>query len=251
MAALQQHFVLVHGAGHGAWCWYKPRHLLQNSGHKVSCIDLAGAGINLTDPNTIVSFHDYNQPLSHFMSCLPPNDKVVLVGHSAGGLSLTQALHEFTDKISVAIFLAAIMLPFGFPTEDTTDVVADVHHEMYYGRGPENPPTSLKLKEEFQREKLYHMSPVEDSILASMLLRPSPSMAFKTAKFPGGEKVINKVRRVYIKTMHDRMAKPRRQENMIRSWPPSEVMTIESDHSPFFSAPKELCSLILKASASI
>ncbi|KAJ0964735.1 hypothetical protein J5N97_025873 [Dioscorea zingiberensis] len=167
MASLQQHFVLVHGAGHGAWCWFKLRHLLQDAGHKVSCFDLTGAGINLTDPNTIVSFHDYNQPLSHFMSCLPPNHKVVLVGHSAGGLSLTQALHEFADKISVAIFLAATMLPFGFLTEeDMTDVVADLSeygdvYEMYYGMGPENPPTSLKLKEEFQREVLYHMSPVE------------------------------------------------------------------------------------------
>ncbi|KAJ0964726.1 hypothetical protein J5N97_025864 [Dioscorea zingiberensis] len=170
MASLQQHFVLVHGAGHGAWCWFKLRHLLQDAGHKVSCFDLTGAGINLTDPNTIVSFHDYNQPLSHFMSCLPPNHKVVLVGHSAGGLSLTQALHEFADKISVVIFLAATMLPFGFLTEeDMNDVVEDLSgygdvFQMYYGMGPNNPPTSLKLKEEFQRELFYHMSPTEVGI---------------------------------------------------------------------------------------
>ncbi|KAJ0964701.1 hypothetical protein J5N97_025839 [Dioscorea zingiberensis] len=192
MASLQQHFVLVHGAGHGAWCWFKLRHLLQDAGHKVSCFDLTGAGINLTDPNTLVSFHDYNQPLSHFMSCLPPNHKVVLVGHSAGGLSLTQALHEFADKISVVIFLAAAMLPFGFLTEeDMNDVVENLSgygdvFQMYYGMGPNNPPTSLKLKEEFQRELFYHMSPTEDSLLASMLLRPYPSMVFKTAKFLGG-----------------------------------------------------------------
>ncbi|KAJ0964670.1 hypothetical protein J5N97_025808 [Dioscorea zingiberensis] len=257
MASLQQHFVLVHGAGHGAWCWFKLRHLLQDAGHKVSCFDLTGAGINLTDPNTLVSFHDYNQPLSHFMSCLPPNHKVVLVGHSAGGLSLTQALHEFADKISVVIFLAAAMLPFGFLTEeDMNDVVEDLSgygdvFQMYYGMGPNNPPTSLKLKEEFQRELFYHMSPTEDSLLASMLLRPYPSMVFKTAKFLGGEEDISKVRRVYIKTMHDKILTPVKQENMIKKWPPSEVMTIETDHSPFFSAPEELCSLILKASPSI
>lgn len=48
---------------------------------------------------------------------------MVLVGHSSGGLSLTQALHEFGDKISLAIFVAATMLPFGILTEqDARDV---------------------------------------------------------------------------------------------------------------------------------
>ncbi|KAH7657597.1 Carboxylesterase protein [Dioscorea alata] len=250
----KQHFVLVHGAGHGAWCWYKLRYHLQNSGHKVSCLDLAGAGIDPSDPNSLLSFRDYNEPLSHFLSSLPPNHKVVLVGHSSGGLSLTQALHEFGDKISLAIFVAATMLPFGILTEqDARDVVADLSeygdvYEYNYGMGPDNPPTSVYFKKEFQRKILYQMSPEEDSILASMLLRPSSKIAFKTAKFSGGD--VERVRRVYIKTMNDRMVKPEQQEAMIRKWPPSEVMTINTDHSPFFSAPEELCRLILKASNS-
>ncbi|KAL7240066.1 hypothetical protein ACSBR2_005848 [Camellia fascicularis] len=38
-AAKQQihtHFVLVHGACHGAWCWYKLKPLLESHGHKVT-----------------------------------------------------------------------------------------------------------------------------------------------------------------------------------------------------------------------
>ena len=71
--ATEQHFVLVHGACHGAWCWFKLACLLQGSGHRVSCIDLAGA---LVDPNNVRSFHDYDAPLLEFMAALPDAHKV-------------------------------------------------------------------------------------------------------------------------------------------------------------------------------
>lgn len=49
--------------------------------------------------------------------------QVILVGHSAGGLSVTQATHKFPDKISLAIYVAATMLKNGFVTEqDVKDV---------------------------------------------------------------------------------------------------------------------------------
>ncbi|KAG0488730.1 hypothetical protein HPP92_007541 [Vanilla planifolia] len=109
-----RHFVLVHGAGHGAWCWFKLRHLFEAAGHRVSCLDLAGSGIELSDPDSIHTFDDYNKPLSDFMSALPQGEKVVLVGHSAGGLSLSHCIQVFGAKITEAIFVAATMLPFGF-----------------------------------------------------------------------------------------------------------------------------------------
>lgn len=50
--------------------------------------------------------------------------QVVLVGHSAGGLSVTHAMHLFRDKIKQAIFVAATMLPFGYQSEqDIKDVI--------------------------------------------------------------------------------------------------------------------------------
>lgn len=73
------HFVLVHGFSHGAWCWYKIRCLMENSGYRVSCIDLKGAGIDQTDPNTIFSLHDYNQTLLDFLSALPDDEQVIFL----------------------------------------------------------------------------------------------------------------------------------------------------------------------------
>ncbi|XP_062081621.1 pheophorbidase-like isoform X2 [Humulus lupulus] len=103
------HFVLVHGAGHGGWCWYKVRRLLEASGHNVTCLDLKCSGIDPTDFNTVFSFDDYNQPLTTFMSSLSPNHKVILVGHSAGGSTVTDVIHKFADKVHMAIYVAATM----------------------------------------------------------------------------------------------------------------------------------------------
>ncbi|KAE8667467.1 hypothetical protein F3Y22_tig00112408pilonHSYRG00049 [Hibiscus syriacus] len=69
-------FVMVHGFGHGALCWYKIRSLLEAMCYKVSCIDLKGSGIDPCDPNIIFTFQDYNQPLINILSNLPQNQKV-------------------------------------------------------------------------------------------------------------------------------------------------------------------------------
>ncbi|CAI0459240.1 unnamed protein product [Linum tenue] len=71
------HFVLVHGIGHGSWCWYRIRTLLESSGHRVSCVDLASAGVDRTDANTLESFGEYNRPLIDLMASLPENEQVM------------------------------------------------------------------------------------------------------------------------------------------------------------------------------
>ncbi|XXG42846.1 hypothetical protein AAC387_Pa01g3021 [Persea americana] len=233
------HLVFVHGAMHGAWCWYKVRSHLESLGHKVSCLDLKSSGIDLSDPNTISSFEEYNKPLSDFMSNLKDDEKVILVGHSLGGLSLTHSIQEFGNKIHVAVYICAAMLPL--------DIPMDIW-EKGYALGVDKPPTSLILKKELQLDLLYHLCPVEDLTLASMLLRPFPATTLKGVRFNGGGDM-DKVKRVFIKTMHDRMFWPEVQDQVIQMWPPSKVLDIESDHSPFFSAPTQLINLLLEAMA--
>lgn len=258
-AKLQQptHFVLVHGISGGSWCWYKIRCLMENSGYRVSCVDLKGAGIDPADADSVHSFDDYNKPLMDFMSSLPDNEKVILVGHSAGGLSVTQATHKFAKKIRLAVYLAATMLKLGFWTdEDIQDGVPDLSsfgdvYELGFGLGPDQPPTSAIVKKEFQRKIIYQLSPQEDSTLAAMLSRPGPILALRSARFKEENDDIDKVMRVYIKTTHDHVVKPHQQEAMIKRWPPSEVYALDSDHSPLFSTPFLLFGLLIKAATSV
>ncbi|TKY56388.1 Methylesterase 17 [Spatholobus suberectus] len=251
---LKQHFVLVHGISGGGWCWYKIRCLMENSGYKVSCIDLKSAGIDHSDADSVLSFDDYNQPLMDFLSALPENEQVILVGHSAGGLSVTQACHKFAKKIRLAVYVAATMLKLGFWTdEDLKDGVPDLSEfgdvcQLGFGLGQDKPPTSALVKKEFQRKIIYPLSPQEDSTLAAMLLRPGPILALRSARFTEDGDV-EKVPRVYIRTRHDSVVKPEQQEAMIKRWPPLSVYELDSDHSPFFSTPFLFFGLLVKAAA--
>lgn len=117
------HFVFVHGASHGAWCWYKLTTLLDAAGFKSTSVDLTGAGISLIDSNIVFDSDQYNRPLFSLLSDLPPHHKVILVGHSIGGGSVTEALCKFTDKISMAIYLAASMVqPGSIPSPHLSNV---------------------------------------------------------------------------------------------------------------------------------
>ncbi|XP_055832545.1 methylesterase 17 [Solanum dulcamara] len=252
------HFVLIHGISGGGWCWYKIKSLMEISGYKVTCLDLKGAGIHPDDPTTLISFDDYNQPLINFLSSLPEKEQVILVGHSAGGLSVTDATHRFPKKVRLAVYLGATMLRNGFVTEqDVKDGIPDLSefgeaidvYDMCFGLGPEQPPTSAVIKTSLQRKIIYQMSPLEDSTLAAMLLRPGPIQALASARFKEGEGA-EEVPRIYIRTAYDRVVKPEQQDVMIKKWPPKNVYTLESDHSPFFSAPLLLFGLLIKAAAA-
>lgn len=241
-AQCKTHFVLVHGIGGGGWCWYKIKCMLENSGYVVSCPDLKSAGVDSTDPDSIVSFEDYNKPLLHLLSVIPADEKVILVGLSAGGLSVTDAIHKFGKKLSVAVYVGATMLRNGFSSEqDKIDGVPDLseYGDIY------DPTNNSIIKREFMRKLYCNMSPEEDATLSWMLSKIGPFQAIATATFletPG----IDEVRRVYIKTMHDKVMKLGQQDAMIKKWPPSAVFVLESDHSPVFSAPSDLVGLLVK-----
>ena len=123
-------FALVHGA----WCWYKMRSLMESKGYKVTCLDLKGAGINQADPDTIFTLKDYNEPLIKFMSNLPENKKVILMGHSAGGMSLTDTIYRFgkMGSIQMVIYVAATMLKHRFSTDQNVQDVRTITFTITY-----------------------------------------------------------------------------------------------------------------------
>lgn len=71
-----KHFVLVHGGGFGAWCWYKTIALLEEAGFEVDTVDLMGSGIQSSDTNTINSMAQYVKPLIDFLDKLKHGKKV-------------------------------------------------------------------------------------------------------------------------------------------------------------------------------
>ncbi|VAI09534.1 unnamed protein product [Triticum turgidum subsp. durum] len=104
-----KHIVLVHGACVGGWAWFKVATRLRDAGHRVSTPDLAASGVDPRPLREVPTFFDYTKPLLDLLESLPPGEKVVLVGHSLGGVNIALACELFPEKVAAAVFLSAFM----------------------------------------------------------------------------------------------------------------------------------------------
>ncbi|KAJ9669959.1 hypothetical protein PVL29_026495 [Vitis rotundifolia] len=251
MEKRERHFVLVHGACHGAWCWYKVATLLRSAGHRVTALDLAAAGVNGKRIDELNSISDYYEPLIEFMTSLVTGEKVILVAHSLGGIGVSVAMERFPQKISVAVFVAALMPgpDFNLPTViqelRQRSLGAFMDTQYTFDRGPDNPPTSMIFGPEYLAAKLYQLSPPEDLTLATTLMRPinlfNEENLLKETTVT--REKYGTVRRVYIVCDKDNVLEEDSQRWMIKNSLTDEVKVIlGSDHMPMFSKPLELCA---------
>ena len=81
-------FVLVHGAWHGAWCWKRVTPLLRDAGHDVHAVTLTGVGERAHLLSAQIRLHTH---VSDVLGVIRGEelDRVVLVGHSYGGVVVT------------------------------------------------------------------------------------------------------------------------------------------------------------------
>ncbi|KAL0350435.1 UNVERIFIED_CONTAM: Salicylic acid-binding protein 2 [Sesamum radiatum] len=208
-AKQQTHIILVHGAGHGAWCWYKLKPLLEAAGHRVTALDLAASGTDKRTLEELHTFADYSQPLLELMASIPPEEKVVLVGHSLGGMNLAFAMDMFPEKIKVAVFVAAVM------------------------------PDSI-------HKPSYVLD--QDVALANMLARPCCTFLQDLSnKSPFSKEGFGSVKRVFIVCPEDQTIPPSFQRWQIENTGVDQVKEIENaDHMPMLSKPRELCHCLLE-----
>ncbi|XP_028119857.1 putative methylesterase 11, chloroplastic [Camellia sinensis] len=248
------HFVLVHGGGFGAWCWYKTIALLEEGGFRVTAIDLTGSGIHSFDTNSITSLSQYVKPLTGFLEKIADGDRVILVGHDFGGTCISYAMELFPHRVSKAVYVAAAMLTSGQSTLDMFSQKADSNDLMrqaqifLYANGNTQPPTAINLDKSLLRDLLFNQSPAKDVALASVSMRPIP-FAPVLEKLSLSEKKYGSVRRFYIETPDDNAISITVQESMINKSPPEQVFRLKgADHSPFFSKPQALHKLLVEIS---
>nr|DAD35068.1 TPA_asm: hypothetical protein HUJ06_005708 [Nelumbo nucifera] len=249
-----KHFVLVHGGGFGAWCWYKTIAHLEEGGFRVDAIDLTGSGIHSFDTNSIMSLFEYVKPLASFLEKLGDGEKVILVGHDFGGACVSYAMELFPAKIAKAVFIAAAMLTTGQSTLDMFSQQADSNDLMrsaqifLYANGNDQPPTAIDLDKALLKDLLFNQSPSKDVALASVSMRPIP-FAPVLEKLSLSDKNYGSVRRFYIETPEDHAIPLSLQESMVNANPPERVFRLKgSDHSPFFSKPQALHKLLVEIS---
>ncbi|AQK43022.1 Methylesterase 3 [Zea mays] len=104
-----KHIVLVHGGCLGGWSWFKVATALRAAGYRTDKPDLAASGVDPRALREVPTFRDYTEPLLKLLASLPDGERVVLVGHSLGGVSVALAAETFPDKVAAVVFLCAFM----------------------------------------------------------------------------------------------------------------------------------------------
>src|SRR6185436_14666879 len=99
-------YVLVHGGGHGGWCYQKVARLLQAEGHEVYAPTMTGVGdrSHLLAPGIDLDLH-----IRDIVALLHYEDlhDVILVGHSYGGMVITGVADRAADRIGKVVYLDA------------------------------------------------------------------------------------------------------------------------------------------------
>ncbi len=91
-------FVLVHGGGHGGWCYQKVARLLRAAGHEVYSPTLTGLGER---SHLVSSEVDLDLQITDVVNVLRYEDlrDVILVGHSYGGMVITGVADRAADRV--------------------------------------------------------------------------------------------------------------------------------------------------------
>jgi pimeloyl-ACP methyl ester carboxylesterase len=99
-------YVLVHGGGHGGWCYQRVARILRAAGHDVYTPTLTGLGerAHLLDARV-----DLDRHVADVAAVLRFEDlrEVILVGHSYGGMVITGAADREADRVGRLVYLDA------------------------------------------------------------------------------------------------------------------------------------------------
>jgi pimeloyl-ACP methyl ester carboxylesterase len=232
-------YVFVHGSFHGAWCWYKVTPLLRSHGRRAIALDLPAHGLDRT-PIKDVTLDGYSEAVCDVLR--KESEPVVLVGHSRGGIVISQAAEKCPEMVKKLVYLSAFLIPNGqamlpIALGDGASILAS-NLEVNESEGWH------MVKESALRPALYADCSDEDVELARSLLTPEPNAPVATPlKLTEGN--FGRIPRAYIETLADRGVSITLQRKMRESLPCQEVLSIDASHSPFLSKPGELVSLLL------
>ena len=99
-------YVLVHGGGHGGWCYQRVARILRGAGHEVHTPTMTGLAerSHLLGPEIDLDLH-----IRDIVSVLHYEDlrDVILVGHSYGGMVITGVADRAADRIGRLVYLDA------------------------------------------------------------------------------------------------------------------------------------------------
>jgi pimeloyl-ACP methyl ester carboxylesterase len=232
-------FVLVHGAFGGAWVWDGIVGELERAGHSVTALDLPGSG---DDPAPVAeaTLDNYAKRICDVLAEEPA--RAILVGHSMGGVAITEAAARCRERVAMLVFVAAFMPRDGQSLLDLTRLPEGAGDQVQANITIEGDPPVATMPAEARAKINFRAS--EDQIQRAIERhRPQAVAPFGAAvSIPPG--TFDDLPRAYVHTTEDPALPPPLQLRMIRENPCVDVVVIETDHTPQLSAPAELVAAL-------
>lgn len=226
--------LLVHGSCHGVWCFRDLIPALEALGHTARAIDLPSHGADQT-PLKDVTLDTCGQAVADALG-----DSTAVLGHSWGGYPISRAADLAPGKIARLIYLCAYAPWDGHsladmrraaPRQPILDAVIKSADGLSYTIDPAK-----------ARRVFYHDTPAGTEDFANARLCAQPILPQETPITLG--EGFAKAPKSYIRCNNDQTIPPEFQRTMTQNWPAQDVYEMDTSHSPFLAAPKELAALI-------
>ncbi len=230
-ATIEKTYILIHGAWHASWCWREVVPLLLAPGVKIVTPDLPGHGRDNT-AFTQINLRSYVDFITDLVQA--QEMPVILLGHSMAGVIISQVAENIPEKIEKLIYLAA------FIPENNGSLLEEAkkssNHALSLETSLNKQENEINLVESIKLADIFYNACPEEAIhFALARLQKEPYQPFLDAITISAEK-FGKVKKAYIECVLDNAVPIADQRRMFRNIN-ADAITLNTDHSPFFSDP--------------
>ena len=235
--------ILLHGAFQDGSTWKKVEPLLTAAGYKVVVINLPGRAGDGADPKTLTTDTYRDAVLKAVKAETNP---VILVGHSFGGITITNVAEAAPDRIKALVYLSAYLPQDG----QSLMALATTDRDSFLGK-PGNlmltPDYSVASIKDDQKAEIF-ANDANDSdreqIVASLIPEAGGPQGMPVRVTDAN---FGRVPKFYIETTQDHCVSPYLQEQMMSKAKLVKVFKIDAGHASYITQPKAVADAILQA----
>lgn len=238
--------VLVHGAFGGAWCWEPVVPGLRDAGHDVEAIDLPGSGEDST-PVAEISLDAYAERICETVAAGP--EPVVLVGHSMGGMAITQAAARCPEPLAGLVYVAAFLPAEGQSLADLVSYPEAANDQVQGNMVVSGDPPVAELKGEGAIHAVFNCCTPEQAEWGERHHGPQAIAPFEDrVQIPEDKRdAFERLPCAYVFCMRDNAIPVQLQRRMAGERGCIRVIGIDTDHAPFISRTDELVAELNEA----
>jgi len=228
-------FVLVHGAWHGAWCWQRILPSLWAKGHRAFPVTLTGVGdrAHLMSPTITLATH-----IDDVAAVIETEEltRVVLVGHSYGGLLITAVADRYAERIARLVYLDAIVPRSGESWSSSHDESARQARRAGIARDGVIPPPPASA---------FGLTGA-DAAWVDRRQRPHPGGVYEDVLHFDQARVAS-LPRTFVDCTTPALPTIKESRQRVRSEPGWQLIEIATGHDPMISAPAQLLEILEQA----